>query len=385
MNVLTPFSKMKSLGDRVGEGLMKTVPLKIIDKYFIGELIRPFTMGVFGFIVMNLANLLYIYANLIFSSGVSVGVVLQLLMYNLPAIVVITFPVAFLFAVLLATGRLGRDSEVTALRACGTSFRRLAIPIMIGAALVSYAGFWVNDEVVPRANRGVVDLVRTIMLRQSKPVFKDNVFFKGKDNRYFYIKQVDQRTNIMYDVMIFDRTGDLPVVITAKEGTWSGTSWHLTNGVIHRYGTTDFVQTEQPFSNYEVTVDTNPQTFFTQGDLSPQEQNSRQLKDQIETMKSGGVDTKALEVDYYLKFSLPFATFFVALLAAPLGLKFARLGAFIGVALTIALVFVYYIVMSIARSMGNAGMIDPITAAWIHNYLFGIVGAFLLWRVDRST
>ena len=49
-----------------------------------------------------------------------------------------------------------------------------------------------------------------------------------------------------------------------------------------------------------------------QGDLSPQEQNSRQLKDQIETMKSGGVDTKALEVDYYLKFSLPFATFFVA-------------------------------------------------------------------------
>ncbi len=385
MNVLAPFGKMRKAGDRVGEIVRRMLPLKIIDAYFIGELVNPFTMGVFGFIVMNLANLLYIYANLIFSSGVSVGVVLKLLAFNLPAIVVITFPVAFLFATLLATGRLGRDSEVTALRACGTSFRRLTIPIMIGAVLVSLAGFWVNDEVVPRANRGVVDLVRTIMLRQSKPVFKDNVFFKGKDNRYFYIKQVDQRTNIMYDIMIFDRTGDLPVVITAKEGTWSGTEWHLTNGVIQRYGTSDFVQTEQPFSNYEVTVDTNPETFFTQGDLSPQEQNSRQLKDQIETMKTGGVDTKALEVDYYLKFSLPFATFFVALLAAPLGLKFARLGAFIGVALTIALVFVYYIVMSIARSMGNAGMIDPITAAWIHNYLFGVVGAFLLWRVDRSS
>ena len=385
MNVLAPFGKMRMAGDRMGEAVRRMLPLKIIDAYFIGELVNPFVMGVFGFIVMNLANLLYIYANLIFSSGVSVGVVLQLLAFNMPAIVVITFPVAFLFATLLATGRLGRDSEVTALRACGTSFRRLTIPIMIGAILVSFAGFWVNDEVVPRANRAVVDLVRTIMLRQSKPVFKDNVFFKGKDNRYFYIKQVDQRTNIMYDIMIFDRTGDLPVVITSKEGTWSGTQWHLTNGVIHRYGTTDFVQVEQPFSNYEVTVDANPETFFTQGDLSPQEQTSRQLKGQIDTMKSGGVDTKAIEVDYYLKFSLPFATFFVALLAAPLGLKFARLGAFIGVALTIALVFVYYIVMSIARSMGNAGMIDPITAAWVHNYLFGIVGAFLLWRVDRSS
>lgn len=378
------FEKFGRAGDRVSEVVRRVLPLKIIDAYFIGEMINPFLMGVFGFIVMNLANLLYIFANLIFSSGVSVGVVLQLLLYNLPAIIVITFPVAFLFATLLATGRLGRDSEVTALRACGTSFRRLTVPIMIGSILVSFAGFWVNDEVVPRANRAVVDLVRTIMLRQSKPIFKDNVFFKGNDNRYFYIKQVDQRTNIMYDIMIVDRTGDLPVVITAKEGTWSGTQWHLTNGVIHRYGASDFVQVEQPFTNFEVKVDTTPETFLTQGDLSPQEQSSRQLKQQIDTMKAGGVDTKAIEVDYYLKFSLPFATFFVALLAAPLGLKFARLGAFIGVALTIALVFIYYIVMSIARSMGNAGMIDPITAAWIHNFLFGIVGAFLLWRVDRN-
>lgn len=359
-------------------------PLKIIDTYILVELQKPFIAGIFLFVVMNLANLLYIYANLIVSSGVPVSVVLKLLAFNLPAIMVITFPVAFLFATLMTTGRMSRDFEITALRACGTSFRRLAVPIVIGSVLVSYGNFLINDQVVPWANRNVVDLVRTIMLRQSKPVFKDNVFFKGQDNRYFYVKQVDQRTNVMYSVMIFDRTSNKQVVISARQGTWSGKQWKLTDGVIHEYGNEEFVEREMPFSNYEVVVDQDPEAFFTQGDLSPQEQTSKQLRHQIDTMKSGGVDTKSIEVDYYLKYSLPLATFFITLFAAPIGLKFARLGAFIAVAITIATVFVYYIVMSIARSMGNAGMIDPVTAAWIENYLFGIIGVFLLWRVDRS-
>lgn len=373
-----PFKRMAAWGTRVPAGATR------IDRYIMLELQKPFVAAIFGFVVMNLANLLYIYANLIVSSGVSIPVVLKLLGFNLPAIMVITFPVAYLFATLLAIGRLSRDFEITALRACGTSFRRLTIPILVGSVIVSYGNFLINDQMVPWANRNVVDLVRTLMLRQSKPVFKDDIFFKGKDNRYFYVKQVDQRTNTMYSVMIFDRTGANQVVITARQGTWSGHQWKLADGVVHRYGTGEFVDTEQPFSNYEIEVDQNPETFFTQGDLSPQEQTSKQLKAQIDTMKSGGVDTKSIEVDYYLKYSLPLATLFIALFAAPIGLRFARLGAFVGVAITIATVFFYYIIMSIARSMGNAGMIDPITAAWIENVVFGVVGVFLLWRVDRS-
>lgn len=360
-------------------------PIRIIDVYFVRELLAPFFAGVFGFIVMNLANLLYIYANLIVTSGVPISVVLKLLAFNLPAIVVITFPVAFLFATLLATGRLSRDSEVTALRACGTSFRRLTIPLLIGAVLVSYGGFLVNDQVVPWANRNVVDLVRNLMLRQSRPIYKDNVFFKGKDARYFYVRQVDERSHQLTGVMIFDRTGPHPVVISAPQGDWQKHMWRLSGGVIHRYGAGSFVEVEQPFPNMDVEVDQDPEAFFTRGDLSPQEQSSAELGKQIATMKSGGVDTKSLEVDYHLKFALPLATFFIALFAAPLGLRLARLGAFIGVALTIAIVFFYYIIMSIARSMGNAGMIDPMTAAWVENYLFGAIGIWLLWRVDKSS
>jgi lipopolysaccharide export system permease protein len=132
-----------------------------------------------------------------------------------------------------------------------------------------------------------------------------------------------------------------------------------------------------------VKVALNPEAFFASGERSPQEKSSNDLKNDIEALRGGGADTKGMEVDYWMKFSLPLATFFSTLLAAPLGAKFSRMGGYIGVVFTIILVFIYYVVMSVARSLGNNGVVDPVTGAWIQNYLFAVVGLFLLWRVDR--
>lgn len=354
------------------------------DRYLLKEISLPYVSAVAAFVMMNIVNLLYIFASLIVQSHVAVDVVLRLLAYNLPAIMVITFPVAYMFSVLYVTGRLARDSEITALRSCGVSFGRLCMPLILGSVIVSAFGFWVNDRVVPWSNHQVVLLVRTMMLRQSQPVFKDNVFFKGKGNEYFYVREIDERTNELYDVIIFDRSGQIPVVLTAPSGTWQGQTWQLDNGIEHRYDVgEDFVQAEVPFQSRVVTVDQDAQTYYTQGNVSPQEMTSTELYHHIQQEKAAGLDTKSEEVDYNLKFSLPLAATVVALLAAPLGLKFGRFGIFIAVAITIALVAVYYVIMSIARSMGNAGLLEPFYAAWIENLLYAAVGAILLWRVDR--
>lgn len=356
----------------------------LIDRYIILELIRPFLLGVLGFVVIMLANTLYLYAELIVHSGVSVDVVAQLLAYNLPAIIVVTFPVAYLFSTLLAIGRLSKDSEVTAMRSVGVSFRRILMPLLAVSLLVSYAAFWINDEVVPWANRKTVDLVREMVLHQGKPVIKENIFFKGaKENRYFYVRQVDRRTNHMYDVFIFDkRTGGQTVTI-ASEARWVGESWNLKQGVVSHYDEWGGLAREEAFGEMSVQVALNPDAFFAAGERSPQEKSSDELASEIETLRGGGTDTKSMEVDYHMKFSLPLATFFSAMLAAPLGAQFSRMGGYIGVVFSIILVFIYYVVMSVARSMGNNGVLDPVTGAWIQNYLFGVVGAFLLWRIDR--
>lgn len=348
----------------------------LIDRAMLSELVRPFVMGAVGFVVINLVNTLFLFANLIVQSGVSVPVVGLLLLYSIPPTLVITFPVAYMFATLLVIGRMARDGELVAYRAAGVGFKRILLPLLLGSVVASLAGFWVNDDLTPWANSRSTDLQLREMQHQQRPILKTDVFFT-RGQRYFYVRQVDRRTNMMYGVSIIDREGG----VTAREARWVGRTWELRDGVrSHGDGaTTD----EEAFQRLTVEVDEDPEAFFRAGDRQSVEKPTAELRSEIQALEAGGSDVRALKVDYYLKYSLPFATTFAALLAAPLGALFSRFGGFIGVVLSMVLLFAYMMLMTVSRALGVNGLVDPVTGAWLQDYLFGAVGLYLLWRVDR--
>ncbi|MEB3188338.1 MAG: LptF/LptG family permease [bacterium] len=362
--------------------------MRILDRYVLGELLVPFLFGVIGFILVMLSVSLYQFTDLIFMAGAPVGDVVQLLLYSLPSIVVLTFPVAYLFASLLGIGRMTKDFEIIALRGSGVSFRRIIVPILAGAALVSLGNFAFNERVVPFANREVSRIKQDLASRVTKPLIRPNVFFKGTENRYFYVRQVDPRTGDMRDVFVLDQTQiGPPQVIRARRARWmnlgQGRSlWQLEDGTLHKYAEDGHVQHELAFGKMAIQFSLATSTSFG-GDVNPSEQSSSDLQKQISGIKKSGGDAKAAEVALLMKYALPLASFFAALIAAPLGLLFSRMGAYIGVGLSIILVFLYYVIMQTFQAMGNAGIVPPILGAWTQNLIFGVIGAFLLWRVDR--
>lgn len=89
------------------------------------------------------------------------------------------------------------------------------------------------------------------------------------------------------------------------------------------------------------------------------------------------------EVSRMMRYSTPLAPLFAALIAAPLGMMFARKGAYAGVGISIILVFLYYVLTQMFHALGNHGAVPPLFAAWTPNILFGAVGAVLIWLADR--
>ena len=87
---------------------------RLLDRYFLRETIGPLSLGLLVFTFLALLQKLFQFAELIIERDVEVGVVLRLLGYALPQIVVLTIPMAFLFAILLAVGRMAADSELVA-------------------------------------------------------------------------------------------------------------------------------------------------------------------------------------------------------------------------------------------------------------------------------
>ncbi len=360
------------------------IQLKIIDRYLLKELANPFFFGIAGFVMIMLGNTLFIYADLIIRNKVPPGIVGMLLLYNLPAAMVVAFPVAFLFAVLMALGRMAKDSEIIAIRAGGTSYRRLLIPVFVAALAVSLLNFIFNESVVPWANHQSQKLIQEMILKQPLPAIQEDIFFNAGDNRYFYIKKVDRKANKLYNIIIFEKKAynTPPKVITAESADFTGSAWELYSGMIHEYDAQGFVSQEIKFDRMHIAFDRDTFQFFS-GVKSPQEMSSKELSTQIQLFDKGGADTKVLKVDYYFKYSIPLASFFAAMIAAPLGLMFYRGGGYLGVGLSIVLVFIYYVMMSFSRSFGINGVLPPVLSAWSQNLLFGVVGLLLLWRVSR--
>src|SRR5260370_21591483 len=76
--------------------------------------------------------------DMVVNHGVSLGEVMRIIGYIMPAFLELTFPMAVLLGVLMGFGRMSSDQEMIAARAFGVSLYRLAIPVLRGA-LIGYA------------------------------------------------------------------------------------------------------------------------------------------------------------------------------------------------------------------------------------------------------
>ena len=104
--------------------------MKVLDRYISIEIIGPFLIGVVGFVMVMTVDLLFTMADLIINKGVPLWAVLKLLVYKLPSIMVLTFPVSTLFATAMALGRFSKNNEIVALRTSGVTMFRIALPIL---------------------------------------------------------------------------------------------------------------------------------------------------------------------------------------------------------------------------------------------------------------
>ena len=355
--------------------------IRTLDRYLVRELLPPFLMGVGGFVVILVGDILYVLAEYLARGQVAVGDLVRLLFFKMPHILVITFPVSMLFASLLGLGRLAKDSELVAMRMAGLSLARVFAPTWAFALVVSGASYSVTEYVTPWANERADELIRRSIFREIFPNVKQNVFFRGPGDRYFYVRHVDYTNRVLGGVMVYELGGEFPRLITAKRATFGEGYWDLEDGVVRSLDADGFTAYEAGFRHFRIRVEGDVQGFLIQ-QRTPDEMSAAELRAHLEQLRRSGVDPQPMAVDYYFKFAAPAAVLVFAILAAPLSLEAARGGRFTGVGAAILLVFVYYVIMSTSRAWGRAGALPPFLAAWAANLLFLAAGLLLYLRVE---
>jgi lipopolysaccharide export system permease protein len=77
---------------------------------------------------------------------------------------------------------------------------------------------------------------------------------------------------------------------------------------------------------------------------------------------------------------LPFASLVTVLLAAPLAIHFSRRGPGGGIFLAVVLSALMLLTSNIVLAFGEAGLIQPVAAAWLPNIIFGTLAIYLFHR-----
>jgi len=356
--------------------------MRVVDRYVWREMALPFASGIAGFVLILLGNNLFELLRLVGTRGVSAWTVGALLGLQLPSVTVWALPFATLLATSLAINRLGRDSEITALRMSGLSLRRCLWPTMLVGLAASAAAFVVGEYVAPPATARADRMLWRALLRNPVPFIREHVFFSAGDRYQIYVGQVDPRTHTLRDVMIYERRGGpYPVVTTAARGRWEGDVWHLEQGVQHHYGPDGLVTHEQKFRKGRFPLGHDiSHTWFDQ--KRPEAMSAGELRERMSAFARSGIDVGRLTMIYQFKLALPLASLVVALLAGPLGVRFWRSGSLVGLMLAIGLAGGYRVLMDWSRVLAERGALSPALAAWSPNLVFVVFALWLLWREE---
>ena len=333
---------------------------------------------------------------ILISRGADLPTILRLFANLLPSIFAITIPMAFLLGVLLAFGRMASDSEIVALRASGVSPLQLLRPVIALSLVTSLVTLYVMAIAVPDANQAYRETFYSLVLNRARTGVKPRVFVEDLiPGMVLYVSDIPARTGEWQDLFISDRRiPQKPQVIVARTGRLvidqpaKRAELHLEAGAIHAFEAQQpEVYERQRFRTADLPLPFEqifPQVPLAKGD---REMTVRELLDKIGELRAGGDPRKEARrylVEFHKKFAIPAACVVFGLLGLGLSLgsrKEARSAAF---GLSVAVIFVYYVIMRLGEQAGDTGMMWPWLAMWGANLLLGAAAGALLYLNHRE-
>ena len=361
--------------------------MRVIDRHIIRELI-PLTLIALGVAtgVFFLDKLLWM-MSLVLQNRLNLGMSWRLLCYTLPTVSGLTLPIGFLMGCTLTLHRMSADNELVVLRAAGVSVYRLLAPLLAVAAvaylLSAFALMYVSPWGFQGLQRLIFDIARDRAYYHLKPQ-EFNDAFKGL---VFYVDRTHQQTQRFEGIFVADNRSQVAQVITADRGELLvqpealRVVLRLHEGIIHRYAPEDARYHLVHFGQYDVVLDLDTRLARqATGSAGVRELFPHQLRAEIARREALGEDARTLRLFWHKLFALPFACIIFAGLGPALGATQTRSGRSAGYLLSIAGIFVYYILLSASDALGEDSRLSPMLAAWLPNLCMAVLTALLLRR-----
>lgn len=350
-----------------------------LASYLLREVSALYLLGVAAFCLLLSIDYVSVMASFLLTYDATLAQVGLLLLYKLPYFLHLSLPIAGVFSVLLATGRLAKDSELKAAYALGVPPHALIVPLLGFGVLVAGLAAVNNGWVEPLGERSYSRLVESFYSSRPPTERQLNVAFGLPDGSIHYAAEIrsqpqDSARAELSGVLVLQPDG---TSLHSLRGLWDSEArqWRLDDAERVAAGSEpeELGQITLPFD-----FAGSPQATLAREELLT----LTELAGQRDNVAAVGGSTRELEFEIQRRLADAASGFTFVLIAALLGVGVRERSA--AFALTIGLLVAFYALWTVSSTMFDRHVLTAVQAAWLTPAVVAAASVALgLWRLRR--
>lgn len=200
--------------------------IKKLDIFIAKQFGTLFFGAFFISLFVLMMQFLWKYVDTLIGKGLSLDILAQFFWYMALMLVPQALPLAILLSSLISYGNLGESSELTAIKAAGTSLLQSFRSLIFITILVTIASFYFQNNIGPDANRRLAQLLVSMKQKSPELEIPEGVFYDGIPQSNLYVEKKDLETGKLYGIMIYRMTNSFEdaAIILADSGMLQSTA-----------------------------------------------------------------------------------------------------------------------------------------------------------------
>ncbi len=284
-------------------------------------------------------------------------------------------PMFTFIAVIYFTSKMAYDSEIIAILSSGVSYRRLMRPYIVSATVIAMLSFTLGNYVIPEANEGRVNF-RNRYINQARIKNEINIHRQIEPGVYIYMTSFS--ANNIGSRFTLERFEGRRLVekLSADNIRWDE---ETKKWIINNYWIRTFEDDREIITRgyrIDTTLNMTPGEFRLELDLM-ETLNTPELRQEIASMRSRGVNPVTYDIELQKRFAMPFSAFILTIIGVSLASRKVKGGLGLHLGIGLLLSFSYILFQQISVVFAISGNVPTLVAVWIPNLLYSLIALFL--------
>jgi lipopolysaccharide export system permease protein len=350
----------------------------ILRRYIITEILKPAAAILLVLVIILASYAAITYLAQAVAGSLPPSTVGLLILLRIGMALEVLLPTTFYLSVIIALGRLYKDSEMTALSACGVGITGVLKPVFLLSLPVAMLAGSASLYIRPESYEKIYRVMDQAQAEFDISRLEADHFLEIANGKYvFFAEEVGGSQNGAQRIFIRVAEGDKRQVIQAQR---------MIQGEADRHGQRVLVFREGVFYEFPVSGPQGSISHFEQAeyplpaDAAAGSRYRRKATDSRELLRSSRLEDIA-ELQWRL--STPLSTVLLALVGVPLSRSNPRRGKYAKIGVAIFIFAVYYQLFVIAKTWVEKAVVTPWVGIWWVPLLMAMLAVVLLWRTGE--